>query len=83
MAVAFKKREFAGVSESLAARSALKLARATNQSKPVTSPARELQASLAISLNEQRPERSNLALGIIVGVLAGTFLTGLLIYAVS
>ncbi len=81
MAALLKKRDDNGVAESLAARSALKLARANNNAKAVPSPARELQSALAQRLNEDRKQRSHAVIGTITGLIGSTFMLTLLIYA--
>ena len=83
MGAAFKKSELAGVTESLAARSALKLARASRQAEAVPSPAREMQMALADRLNSAPETRSNATFGVLLGLVGSTLLVSLLIYAAT
>ena len=83
MIAAFKKKESSSVNESLAARSALKLARASHASNPVTSPARELQLSLSQGLNAPKNPRSGMTLSVFFGIFGSALITGLLFYAAA
>lgn len=57
------------------------IAGAVADMRPVSSPARELQANLARSLRRSEPSKLEVAMGIVAGIMGATWVTGLLIYA--
>ena len=83
MATALKKSKVSQEPAPSTATPSLKLAGAKRQAAPVASPARELQAALAQRLLEDQGPRADMLVGTVAGVIGGSLIMGLLIYAVA
>ena len=54
---------------------------AAEELNPVASPARQLQSSLEKELEQDKPSKSEVVIGLIVGICGASWITGILIYA--